>query len=136
MRGRSLVRVHSGPPLLDYQIWGVSSAGRAPALHAGGQEFDPPTLHQFEKFRQMKIWRFFYAFFSIGGSSGKVCEFGSKIRLLWERIMMNFFFQEAFFGCRGIQRWLFLKSLYLSKDIKKVKISYMVTHLNLLTITC
>ena len=25
---------------------GVSSAGRAPALHAGGQEFDPPTLHQ------------------------------------------------------------------------------------------
>ena len=26
-------------------MWGVSSAGRAPALHAGGQEFDPPTLH-------------------------------------------------------------------------------------------
>ena len=26
-------------------LWGVSSAGRAPALHAGGQEFDPPTLH-------------------------------------------------------------------------------------------
>ncbi len=22
--------------------WGYSSAGRAPALHAGGQEFDPP----------------------------------------------------------------------------------------------
>ena len=26
-------------------LWGISSAGRAPALHAGGQEFDPPTLH-------------------------------------------------------------------------------------------
>ena len=27
---------------------GRSSAGRAPALHAGGQEFDPPRLHQFK----------------------------------------------------------------------------------------
>ena len=26
-------------------IWGCSSAGRAPALQAGGQEFDPPYLH-------------------------------------------------------------------------------------------
>ena len=26
--------------------WGRSSAGRAPALHAGGQEFEPPRLHQ------------------------------------------------------------------------------------------
>ena len=25
--------------------WGVSSAGRAPALHAGGHRFDPDTLH-------------------------------------------------------------------------------------------
>ena len=25
---------------------GFSSAGRAPVLHAGGQEFDPPKLHQ------------------------------------------------------------------------------------------
>ena len=29
------------------EIWGCSSAGRAPALQAGGQEFDPPHLHQF-----------------------------------------------------------------------------------------
>ena len=28
-------------------LWGHSSAGRAPALHAGGQGFDPPWLHQF-----------------------------------------------------------------------------------------
>ena len=26
-------------------IWGRSSAGRAPALQAGGQEFDSPRLH-------------------------------------------------------------------------------------------
>ena len=25
--------------------WGCSSAGRAPALQAGGQEFDSPHLH-------------------------------------------------------------------------------------------
>ena len=28
-------------------IWGLSSAGRAPALHAGGQRFDPASLHFF-----------------------------------------------------------------------------------------
>ena len=27
-------------------IWGCSSAGRAPALQAGGQGFDSPHLHQ------------------------------------------------------------------------------------------
>ena len=25
--------------------WGLSLVGRAPALHAGGQEFDSPSLH-------------------------------------------------------------------------------------------
>ena len=29
------------------QMWGFSSAGRAPALHAGGQEFESPNLHHF-----------------------------------------------------------------------------------------
>jgi hypothetical protein len=28
---------------------GRSSVGRAPALHAGGQEFDPPRLHHFNQ---------------------------------------------------------------------------------------
>ena len=28
-------------------MWGFSSAGRAPALHAGGQEFESPNLHFF-----------------------------------------------------------------------------------------
>ena len=40
---RSEVQVFPDPPL----YWGYSSAGRAPALQAGGQEFDPPYLHQF-----------------------------------------------------------------------------------------
>ncbi len=30
-------------------FWGCSSAGRAPALQAGGQEFDPPHLHQWRQ---------------------------------------------------------------------------------------
>jgi hypothetical protein len=38
-----MVRVHLGPP---YILRGLSSAGRAPALHAGGQRFDPARLHQ------------------------------------------------------------------------------------------
>ena len=33
-------------------IWGCSSAGRAPALQAGGQEFDPPHLHHGESHRE------------------------------------------------------------------------------------
>ena len=28
------------------RFWGFSSAGRAPALQAGGQRFDPANLHQ------------------------------------------------------------------------------------------
>ena len=30
------------------KIWGISSAGRAPALHVGGQRFDPAILHHFK----------------------------------------------------------------------------------------
>ena len=33
-------------------IWGYSSAGRAPALQAGGQRFEPAYLHQrFNRYR-------------------------------------------------------------------------------------
>jgi hypothetical protein len=28
------------------RIWGFSSSGRAPALQAGGERFDPVNLHQ------------------------------------------------------------------------------------------
>ena len=33
--------------LLSSKNWAVSSAGRAPALHAGGQRFDPATVHHY-----------------------------------------------------------------------------------------
>ena len=29
-------------------VWGISSAGRASALHAEGQRFDPAMLHHLE----------------------------------------------------------------------------------------
>ena len=37
-------------------IRGCSSAGRAPALHAGCQEFDPPHLHQRDEDVELPIW--------------------------------------------------------------------------------
>ena len=38
--------------------WGFSSAGRAPALHAGGQEFESPNLHH--KIHDDVSYRVFY----------------------------------------------------------------------------
>ena len=35
--------------------WGCSSAGRAPALQAGGQEFDPPHLHQGRRTKKTNV---------------------------------------------------------------------------------
>ena len=32
--------------VIDCIKWGISSAGRAPDLHSGGQQFDPAILHQ------------------------------------------------------------------------------------------
>jgi hypothetical protein len=40
----SVVQVHPDPPRVDR---GCSSAGRAPALQAGGRRFDPDQLHHF-----------------------------------------------------------------------------------------
>ena len=37
---------------VDHPIWGISSVGRAPALQAGGQEFEPPILQNYLKSRQ------------------------------------------------------------------------------------
>lgn len=42
-------RKRSGEPK-----WGISSAGRAPALHAGGQEFESPNLHHL---KQMELFK-------------------------------------------------------------------------------
>ena len=43
--------------------WGCSSAGRAPALQAGGQGFDSPHLHQGETrgketTEALKVWAY------------------------------------------------------------------------------
>lgn len=34
--------------------WGYSSAGRAPALHAGGQRFDPAYLHHLSSLSKLE----------------------------------------------------------------------------------
>lgn len=34
--------------------WGISSAGRAPALHAGGQEFESPILHHLKQIEPLE----------------------------------------------------------------------------------
>ena len=39
---KNVARLRSGR--VENLIWGISSVGRAPALHAGGQEFEPPIL--------------------------------------------------------------------------------------------
>ena len=37
------------------KFWGCSSVGRAPALQAGGRQFEPDQLHQNKDKRGMKI---------------------------------------------------------------------------------
>ena len=45
--------------------WGFSSVGRAPALHAGGQEFESPKLHHLDDLLgTYKGIEFFYSLFS------------------------------------------------------------------------
>lgn len=42
---------------LIYQyLWGISSAGRAPRLHRGGQRFDPAMLHQIDTKLELSIY--------------------------------------------------------------------------------
>ncbi len=44
-----MVRIHLDPPTVNCdgkERGGISSAGRAPALQAGGRRFDPVILHQ------------------------------------------------------------------------------------------
>src|SRR3954467_4130817 len=47
-----MVRIHPDPPNQLKKPWGHSSAGRAPALQAGGHRFDPDWLHQQARRRQ------------------------------------------------------------------------------------
>ena len=45
-------------------MWGFSSAGRAPALHAGGQEFESPNLHH-KKDNDICYCPFYFAFLNM-----------------------------------------------------------------------
>ena len=47
------------------EIRGLSSAGRAPALHAGGQRFDPARLHHYTTYYYLTINYKFMVFFYI-----------------------------------------------------------------------
>ena len=55
--GTDLERERNGEKPLEPQenVWGCSSVGRAPALHAGGQEFEPPHLHQHFGWRETVV---------------------------------------------------------------------------------
>ena len=44
--------------------WGFSSAGRAPALHAGGQEFESPNLHHKEALKLLSFQAFLFFYMS------------------------------------------------------------------------
>ena len=46
IRVRPEVRIFPDPPFWGSDLRGHSSAGRAPALQAGGRRFDPDWLHQ------------------------------------------------------------------------------------------
>ena len=64
------------------RIRGVSSAGRAPALQAGGHRFDPDTLHQVGSYRFLWL----HAFGTIRSTSigppdhGGLASFGTLLR--------------------------------------------------------
>ena len=41
------LEVIGSSPIVWYQIWGISSFGRASDLHSEGERFDPAILHQY-----------------------------------------------------------------------------------------
>ena len=50
--------------------WGFSSAGRAPALHAGGQEFESPNLHHLKP----RAERLFFSAFMFFTPKSRLCS--------------------------------------------------------------
>lgn len=58
--------------------WGISSAGRAPALHAGGQEFESPILQNLK----IRAERLFFSAYSLTS----VLEKSSSMELIAERL--------------------------------------------------
>jgi hypothetical protein len=73
----SEVQILPGPPSFNWignWSWGRSSAGRAPALQAGGRRFEPDRLHQFSRTG------------SEGGRSGRSIARSVGIRYCWRRV--------------------------------------------------
>src|SRR5690606_41392122 len=70
----SLVQVQLDPPRLLLTTWGISSAGRAPALQAGGRRFDPVILHHFF---QGVAWRFGVG--EVAGPAGGSVGAGARV---------------------------------------------------------
>jgi hypothetical protein len=56
LKGTQAVEQRSMATIIEAE-WGFSSAGRAPALQAGGRRFDPVNLHQYLEIKQEPIFK-------------------------------------------------------------------------------
>ena len=74
--------------ILNYalnRIWGFSSAGRAPALQAGGQRFDPANLHHKRLTETInESWVFHWVSYEIQNAPWKL-NIESIMMQLWEQ---------------------------------------------------
>ena len=66
---------------------GISSAGRAPALHAGGQEFESPILHHLKLKRTLTALQV-----------GSFFVFGLNRDLLWQDVIYVYIWKTVLVG--------------------------------------
>ena len=89
-----MVRVHLDPPrFVCGTQWGFSSSGRAPALQAGGERFDPVNLHQY-----LNDW----------------CE-SKACRRKWQKIGQRIYIQA-----NALEYWFLTDKLFF-KNLEEVK---------------
>ena len=82
-----MVRVHPDPP----NTWGHSSAGRAPALQAGGRRFEPAWLHHSDTLM-------------MGMAGGAVGFFRYMVMRIYRALQVAVFLFLLFFTC-SLTRW-------------------------------
>jgi hypothetical protein len=75
----SKVQIFPGPHALDPR--GVSSAGRAPALQAGGQGFDPLTLHDEVPQHRGSVEGFFFGILTNVGLDASLTDLRPSLKL-------------------------------------------------------
>ena len=92
-----------------FRKWWCSSAGRAPALHAGGQEFDPPHLHH---------WKWAH---SSGGQSARLISVRSVVRV---HLSPPFSAASHFFACRVYRYAWLAKKMQISTKIHFVYFTF------------